>query len=172
MTDETYAEIEARMRDGDVAEAAARLSAVLADDPDDDVARMLYGTCSQLLGNEAEFGRIHAELQSKMDAVAAYGEQSRRTALWEKYKALAGKLALPCAAVASSVILCGCYGCPPMDPAYLEARDARVVPVAVSDGGAPVPGAPDRKKADASDGDATVPGAPAMKAPPAPAPAR
>lgn len=180
MTDETYAEIDALVKQGDVVEAAARLSAVLAADPDDDEAQMLYGTCAQLLGEDAEFGRIHAALQPKMDAVAAYGEQSRRTALWEKYKALAGKLALPCAMVASSVILCGCYGCPPMDPEYRQARDARVVPAApaapkpaaeakkpveapkdaaASHGGAPVPGAQDAKKPAVPAGGAPVPGA-------------
>ena len=158
MTDEKYAEIDALVRNGDVAEAAARLGDVLAADPDDDVAQMLHGTCAQLLGNDAEFGRVHAELQAKMDAVAAYGEQSRRTALWEKYKALAAKLAMPCMAVASSVILCGCYGCPPMDPEYRAARDARFVPA--SNGAAPVPGTPERKKDDAPDGGAPVPGAP------------
>ena len=165
MTDEKYAEIGNLVKRGDVAEAAARLADVLAADPADDEAQMLSGTCAQLLGNDAEFGRIHAELQAKMDAVAAYGEQSRRTALWEKYKALAAKLAMPCMAVASSVILCGCYGCPPMDPAY---RDAPV-PAASSDGDAPVPAAPEKDVA--SDGGAPVPGAPDGKKTDAPAPA-
>ena len=150
MTDETYAGIDALVRNGDVAGAAARLDAILATDPDDDVAQMLHGTCAQLLGDEAEFGRVHAELQAKMDAVTAYGEQSRRTALWEKYKALAAKLALPCAMVASSVILCGCYGCPPMDPEYRAARDARGVPASASDGSAPVSVAPPKKAPPAS----------------------
>ena len=161
MTDATYAELEELVKRGDVAGAAARLGGILAADPDDDVAQMLHGTCAQLLGDDAEFGRVHAELQAKMDAVAAYGEQSRRTALWEKYKALAAKLAFPCAMVASSVILCGCYGCPPMDPEYRDARDARVVPASASDAPAPVSGAPDRKKDDDLDGGAPVPGVPA-----------
>ena len=161
MTDEAYSEIEGLVKRGDVAEAAARLAAVLSADPEDDVAKLLYGTCAQLLGNASEFGRIHAELRPRLDEAAAAGERSRRMSLWEKYRALASKLAMPCMAVASSVILCGCYGCPPMDPADRAERDNRAA-------SAPVPGAQGRTS---SNGGAPVPGAQDAKKDPVPAPA-
>lgn len=144
MTDEVEAGIGALMKRGAVAEAAARLSALLSSHPDDDVAKLLYGTCAQLLGDDATFGRIHAELRVKLEAAAAAGERSRRIALWEAFKALAAKLAMPCMAIASSVILCGCYGCPPTDPDCRPARDGRAASAAVPDrpdGDAPAPAA-------------------------------
>ena len=124
MTDEKYAEIEVMVKNGDVAEAAARLDGILAADPDDDVAQLLHGTCAQLLGNEAEFGRVHAELQKKLDAAEARGERSRRMSLWAKYKGIAACLAVPCTIVATTVMLCGCYGCPQMRDEERPVRDA------------------------------------------------
>ncbi len=76
------------MESGKVDEASAALKVLLSRNPDDEVAKMLYGTCRQILGDEVAFRRIYDELQPTMDACEAAGEVSERVSLWKKYKAV------------------------------------------------------------------------------------
>lgn len=76
------------MESGKVDEASAALKVFLSRNPDDEVARMLYGTCRQIQGDEVAFRRIYNELQPTMDACEAAGEVSERVSLWKKYKAV------------------------------------------------------------------------------------
>ena len=72
------------MKSGDVRGAAEKLKAILAAQPGDAEAMMLYGTCCHLLGDEATFRRIHDELAPKMATVTNSETQS----LWRKYHTL------------------------------------------------------------------------------------
>ena len=55
-------EIKQMMAAGDTAQANAALKELLAAEPNNLQAKMLYGTCRQLLGDEETFKRIHDEL--------------------------------------------------------------------------------------------------------------
>lgn len=77
-------EIKNRLRSGDVTGAEAAAQELLAAEPDNVQALMLYGTCRQLQGDEATFRRIHDELAPKMTTVA----DSETQGLWRKYHVL------------------------------------------------------------------------------------
>ena len=62
----TLDEIKQTMAGGDTAKAAEALKEVLAKEPTNLQAKMLYGTCCQLLGDEETFSRIHDELAHMM----------------------------------------------------------------------------------------------------------
>lgn len=72
------------MRSGDVRGAAERLKAILAVQPDDAEAQMLFGTCCHLLGDDDMFKKIHDDLAPKMETVA----DARTQSLWRKYHAI------------------------------------------------------------------------------------
>lgn len=65
----TLDEIKQMMAAGDTAQADEALKELLAKEPANLQAKMLYGTCRQLLGDEETFKRIHDELMPKMDAL-------------------------------------------------------------------------------------------------------
>ena len=62
----TLDEIKQLMAAGDTAQADKALKELLAKEPDNLQAKMLYGTCRQLLGDEETFKRIHDELAPVM----------------------------------------------------------------------------------------------------------
>ena len=65
----TIEEIKSLMKSGDVAGAENAAQQLLAAEPGNIQAMMLYGTCRRLQGDEATFLRIHDELAPKMAAV-------------------------------------------------------------------------------------------------------
>ena len=54
----TLEEIKQTMADGDTAQADEALKELLANEPDNLLAKMLYGTCRQLLGDEWHQGAV------------------------------------------------------------------------------------------------------------------
>ena len=62
-------EIKLRLKSGDVAGTEAAAQELLAAEPDNVQAMMLYGTCRQLQGDEATFRRIHGELAPRIAKV-------------------------------------------------------------------------------------------------------
>ena len=81
-------EIKILLKSGDVAGAEAAAQELLATEPDNVQATMLYGTCRQLQGDEATFRRIHDELAPKMEAV-----ENRETRwLWRKFDGMSKEL--------------------------------------------------------------------------------
>lgn len=82
----TLGEIKRLMAAGETAKADEALKELLANEPDNLQAKMLYGTCRQLLGDEATFRRIHDELAPVMEAASRADE--RCVSMWRKYHAL------------------------------------------------------------------------------------
>ena len=77
-------EIKNRLRSGDVTGAETVAQELLATEPDNVQAKMLYGTCRQLQGDDETFRRIHDELVPKMATVVDGETQG----LWRKYHTL------------------------------------------------------------------------------------
>ena len=84
----TLDEIKRMMAAGDAAKAAESLKELLAKEPDNLQAKMLYGTCCQLLGDEETFRRIHDELAPVMEKFEKSEPQAETVSLWRKYHAL------------------------------------------------------------------------------------
>ena len=76
------------IKNGDFPEAHDQLRQILSRTPDDTVARMLYGTCCQILGDSGTFGRIYQRLAPEMERCVKRGERSEHTAMWIKYAAM------------------------------------------------------------------------------------
>ena len=70
---------------GDLPQASERLREILAKTPEDAAARMLYGTCCQLMGDSATFGRIYRDLAPEMEPRVTRGERSEIVSMWLKY---------------------------------------------------------------------------------------
>lgn len=100
------------MAGGEVERARAELEAVLAVSPGDVEARLLLGTCRQLLGDEAGFRRVHDELAPELDRREAAGETSCVIEAWRKYRTLFRYVAAAGLVIGATTILCGCYGVP------------------------------------------------------------
>ena len=81
----TLDEIKQMMAAGDAAKSAESLKELLAKEPDNLQAKMLYGTCCQLLGDEETFRRIHDELAPVMEK-RSMGTRSAEAKMWESYK--------------------------------------------------------------------------------------
>ena len=81
----TLDEIKKMMAAGDAAKSAEALKELLAKEPDNLQAKMLYGTCCQLLGDEETFRRIHDELAPVMEK-RSMGTRSAEAKMWESYK--------------------------------------------------------------------------------------
>ena len=84
----TLDEIKKMMAAGDTAKAAESLKELLAKEPQNVQAKMLYGTCCQLLGDEETFKRIYDELAPEMEAVSNY----KTWEMWRKYAHMHGEL--------------------------------------------------------------------------------
>ena len=76
------------IRKGDIPQAGERLREILAKTPEDAAARMLYGTCCQLMGDSATFGRIYRDLAPEMEPRVTSGERSELVSMWLKYAAM------------------------------------------------------------------------------------
>ena len=76
------------IRKGDIPQASERLREILAKTPEDAAARMLYGTCCQLMGDSATFGRIYRDLAPEMEPRVTRGERSELVSMWLKYAAM------------------------------------------------------------------------------------
>ena len=77
-------EIKTLLKSGDVAGAGAAAQELLAAEPDNAAAQMLYGTCRHLLGDDKTFGEIHDKLAPKM---ATEGNE-KTLSLWRRYHKL------------------------------------------------------------------------------------
>ena len=84
----TLNEIKQMMVAGDTAQADEALKELLANEPDNLQAKMLYGTCRQLLGDEETFKRIYDELASVMEKLAKEEPKAETVSLWSKYQRL------------------------------------------------------------------------------------
>ena len=81
-------EIRLMMAAGNTAQADEALKELLANEPDNLQAKMLYGTCRQLLGDEETFKRIHDELVPVMKKLVKDEPKMETITLWKKYHAL------------------------------------------------------------------------------------
>ena len=81
----TLDEIKQMTAAGDTAQADEALKELLAKEPDNLQAKMLYGTCRQLLGDEETFKRIHDELAPEMETMPSETIESR---MWAKYRTI------------------------------------------------------------------------------------
>lgn len=129
----TFGELKQMMSSGDTVKAAETLKEVLEKMPCNLQARMLYGTCCQLLGDEETFKRIHEELAPEMAQRENEEPQSEAVSLWKKYHALwrsliVGGLVLAgtgiggCMSPGGRVVL---YGGPEYDGPIMESRVIR-----------------------------------------------
>ena len=84
----TLDEIKQMMVAGDTAQADEALKELLAKDPENLQAKMLYGTCRQFLGDEETFKRIHDELAPVMEREKKTDVGEETVSLWKKYHAL------------------------------------------------------------------------------------
>ena len=81
-------EIKQLMAVGDTTQADEALKELLAKDPENLQAKMLYGTCRQLLGDEETFKRIHDELAPVMERMEEKESKAETISLWGKYQLL------------------------------------------------------------------------------------
>ena len=112
----TLNEIKQMMVAGETAKADASLKELLAAEPKNLQAKILYGTCRQLLGDEETFKRIHDELAPEMEKLADDPTTAdtivlRETiSLWRKYHALWMTLIIGGLVLASGILAVGYYG--------------------------------------------------------------
>ena len=71
-----------------VPKAEAALKEILAKEPDNLQAKMLFGLCRQLLGDEETFRRIYDEVAPKMERLPPSEQRSETVSLWKKYRTL------------------------------------------------------------------------------------
>ena len=81
----TLDEIKQMMAAGDTAQADEALKELLAVEPNNLQAKMLYGTCRQLLGDEETFKRIHDELAPEVERLEKSDSTTETGSLWKKY---------------------------------------------------------------------------------------
>ena len=111
----TLGEIKQLMASGETAKADASLKELLAKEPKNLQAKMLYGACRQLLGDEETFKRIHDELAPEMEKLAddpttADTIVPRETiSLWRKYHALWMTLIIGGLVLAGGMVAAGYY---------------------------------------------------------------
>lgn len=84
----TLDEIKQLMATDETVQADEALKEILANEPDNLQAKMLYGTCRQLLGDEEAFKRIHDELAPVMEKQVKEEPTAETVSLWKKYHAL------------------------------------------------------------------------------------
>ena len=81
----TLDEIKRMMAAGETAQADAALKELLVSEPNNLQAKMLYGTCRQLLGDEETFRRIHDELAPEMEGLHENNTPMGDISTWNKY---------------------------------------------------------------------------------------
>ena len=95
-------EIKKLMKNGDFAKADAELKAIVECEPGNVQAKLLYGTCRLLLGDEDTFRKIHDEVEPRI----SFEKDAEVISAWRKYSRLlkyllAGALVLGAAATAT-----------------------------------------------------------------------
>ena len=80
----TLYEIKQKMAAGDIAQAEEALKELLAAEPGNLEAKMLYGTCRQLLGDEETFRRIHGEIAPMMERLCEQETPIDSVSTWNK----------------------------------------------------------------------------------------
>ena len=73
------------MTEGETAKADEALKELLAAEPNNLQAKMLYGTCRHLLGDEETFKRIHDEIASEIKFMPDGELSATESKLWEKF---------------------------------------------------------------------------------------
>ena len=81
----TLDEIKQMMSAGETAKADEALKKLLASESENLEAKMLYGTCRQLLGDEETFKRIHDELAPVIKSMLDGDLSTTESKLWEKF---------------------------------------------------------------------------------------
>ena len=71
-----------------VSQAESALKEVLQREPDNLQAKMLYGLCRQLSGDEEAFKRIYNEVAPKMEQASQPEQPPETVSLWKKYRTL------------------------------------------------------------------------------------
>ena len=84
----TLDEIKKLMAAGETAKADEALKELLAKEPDNLQAKMLFGLCRQLMGDEKTFKRIYDEVAPKMERLPPSEQRTETVTLWKKYRAL------------------------------------------------------------------------------------
>ena len=84
----TLDEIKQMMAADDTAQADEALKELLANEPNNLQAKMLYGICSQLRGDEKTFQNIYDELAPVMEQTLRREQQPETVSLWRKYHTL------------------------------------------------------------------------------------
>ncbi len=118
----TLEEIKCAMKDGDVLSASAALEELLASEPGNTEAKLLYGTCCHICGDEETFIRIDDEIARDPD--------SNHRRMYRKYHALRVAACSAIVFVAASAPLhgelCALYAAPVYGPYYCISYTARV----------------------------------------------
>ena len=81
----TIDEIKQLMAADETAKADEALKELLTAEPNNLAAKMLYGTCRQLLGDEETFKRIHNELAPVIKSMPDGDLSATESKLWEKF---------------------------------------------------------------------------------------
>ena len=77
-------EIKKLMKNGDFAKADAELKAIVECEPGNVQAKLLYGTCRLLLGDEDTFRKIHDEVEPRI----SFEKDVEVISAWRKYSRL------------------------------------------------------------------------------------
>lgn len=95
----TLNEIKMLIKNGDIIKASAELETIVKREPDNIQAKLLYGTCQLLLGDENVFRKIHDEVEPRM-----VFEKDRVTiSVWKKYSVLWKSLLVGCLVIGSAM---------------------------------------------------------------------
>ena len=96
-------EIKNLIENGDIVKADAELKAIVGREPDNTQAKLLYGTCRLLLGDENVFRKIHDEVEPRM-----VFEKDRVTiSVWKKYSRLWEWLVVGALVIGGAVVYFG-----------------------------------------------------------------
>ena len=97
-------EIKELMKNGDFAKADAELKAIVECEPGNVQAKLLYGTCRLLLGDEDTFRKIHDEVEPRI----SFEKDVEVISAWRKYSRLL-KCLLAGALVLGATATVTCY---------------------------------------------------------------
>ena len=97
-------EIKELMKNGDFAKADAELKAIVECEPGNVQAKLLYGTCRLLLGDEDTFRKIHDEVEPRI----SFEKDAEVISAWRKYSRLL-KCLLAGALVLGATATVTCY---------------------------------------------------------------
>ena len=97
-------EIKKLMKNGDFAKADAELKAIVECEPGNVQAKLLYGTCRLLLGDEDTFRKIHDEVEPRI----SFEKDVEVISAWRKYSRLL-KCLLAGALVLGATATVTCY---------------------------------------------------------------